>query len=189
MKLAKAVAIALVAIWILGANASILISELDRKHDCVEKEGYLKGLLWCETDATSSLALSIRVFKGLLWPIELLSTESRDDPQPENHKTSSNTLTEQEFNSSHLGMAYVCYTLAFRDHREKQAALYATAIDFARKAAKSNGEFIDHESYFGFAAIAAEKLYSKKETINFYKQNCAEPAKNIQKMIDDGMLK
>lgn len=62
------------------------VYEYDRRSECIQREGVLKGLLWCETDYKSNEERSFGVIalfiKGLGWPLNLISSsESTSEPE------------------------------------------------------------------------------------------------------------
>jgi hypothetical protein len=71
----KTIFYSIVAIWFTGAGVMTLIYEFDRKADCVKNEGAIKGMLWCDTDATTQFGIGVShismFIKGLLWPINI----------------------------------------------------------------------------------------------------------------------
>ena len=60
-------------IWIFGAVIMTLVYEFKRKQDCVENEGWIKGIVLCETNPMNRIEQSNIHFsymiKGLSWPM------------------------------------------------------------------------------------------------------------------------
>ncbi len=80
-------------IWLIGAVFVMLGMEYDRKSECIEKEGFLKGYFWCETDDNSIFwgwRVFLQIIEGLSWPYDIIdndyptykSTEFKDPASP-----------------------------------------------------------------------------------------------------------
>lgn len=58
------------------------VYEYERRSECIQNEGLLKGLLWYETDAYSREEFSYNymelVIKELRWPLQLIPSENND---------------------------------------------------------------------------------------------------------------
>jgi len=78
----KGLLVIILSIWITGAGVMTLIYEYERKVDCVEREGIVKGLIWCDTDATTQLEMGVSHFsmmiKGLGWPFRLFANNEHE---------------------------------------------------------------------------------------------------------------
>lgn len=74
---------AVFSIWVLGAGITFVLTEYQRKVDCVRSEGLFKGMLWCKTDAITDTELTWTLLKTLGWPLRFVL--------PPNNKT----MTEQ----------------------------------------------------------------------------------------------
>lgn len=59
----------LLFVWIAGAIPAVFYHEFQRKAQCIQTEGWLKGWLWCSTDERGFAMSS--VIRGFLWPIGL----------------------------------------------------------------------------------------------------------------------
>ncbi|OUR60434.1 hypothetical protein A9Q74_13395 [Colwellia sp. 39_35_sub15_T18] len=79
MNTIKGLAIGIFAVWILGTGLARIIYAFDDRKECIDKEGWLKGLFWC--DETPKTRYGVGAYstelwiKGLSWPL-LLFTET-----------------------------------------------------------------------------------------------------------------
>lgn len=73
----------LLGIWLCGAAVLAFGYEFERRADCVKQEGFLKGLLWCETDPTSHAEVNVSYMsmfiKGLGWPGRFFNRDENTD--------------------------------------------------------------------------------------------------------------
>lgn len=60
----------LLFVWVAGAIPAVFYQEFQRKAQCIQTEGWLKGWLWCSTDERG-FALS-SIVRGSLWPIDAI---------------------------------------------------------------------------------------------------------------------
>lgn len=77
----------LLFVWICGAVPAGICHEFQRKRQCIQTEGWLKGWLWCSTETRNSFPNSM--LRGLLWPIDAIRWLATDaqaagpaQPQP-----------------------------------------------------------------------------------------------------------
>lgn len=77
-KILKILGLLVGLVWFVGAVAMTFVYEYDRRFECVQNEGWLKGLLWCETDYKSKEQLAVNhmglFIKGLGWPLHFISS-------------------------------------------------------------------------------------------------------------------
>jgi hypothetical protein len=83
VSLIKGILTFLIAIWFLGAAGTSIYYKVDEKFDCIQNEGFFKGLLWCDESiknkfdiANDQTSLFIR---GLKWPLILFSKREEND--------------------------------------------------------------------------------------------------------------
>lgn len=73
-------------VWIGGALVSELVTRTERRADCVDREGWFKGLFWCSEDPSTPISQANDdvglFFKSLLWPVKLISGDGSSDEQP-----------------------------------------------------------------------------------------------------------
>ena len=117
MRTIKIMGYGIFALWFFGAAIMMCVYEIERKHECIDTEGWVKGLIWCESDVISNSDTANRqltfFIKGLNWPIKLFSNSENGEAE---HDSSSKNLVSslEEFNNSGVAVAYRCYTVALR---------------------------------------------------------------------------
>lgn len=71
----KKLVVPVIFVWLAGAFGMSIYYDIQRKANCIEQEGFVKGWLWCETDPVSRMELSsnrIELFiRGLGWPVKM----------------------------------------------------------------------------------------------------------------------
>lgn len=70
-------------VWMVGGVGMSIYYEIERKWDCIEQEGFLKGWLWCSSDSITPIGLSLQrtwqMVKGFAWPLALAKSAFRRD--------------------------------------------------------------------------------------------------------------
>lgn len=71
----KRLVIPVIIIWIAGAFLASIYYDVQRTANCIEQEGFVKGL-WCKTDPITRIEFSSNrvelLVKGLSWPVRIL---------------------------------------------------------------------------------------------------------------------
>jgi len=87
MKTIQMIGIIIFSIWFFGAGMMLGVYEVERKNECIDKEGLLKGLFWCKTDPISNSEITAHIIasfiKGLAWPNQFFSRNISDSNMPE----------------------------------------------------------------------------------------------------------
>lgn len=72
----KIIGVIIVSIWMFGTIGMYAFYTFDRRGDCIQNEGWIKGFFWCETDPKSRIEVGIghtsMMFKSMMWPVTLL---------------------------------------------------------------------------------------------------------------------
>ncbi|SFQ02244.1 Sel1 repeat-containing protein [Nitrosomonas cryotolerans] len=83
MRTIKIMGYGIFTFWFFGAAIMMCVYEIERKHECIDREGWVKGLFWCESDVISNSDMASRqlifFIKGLSWPIELFSNNDNEE--------------------------------------------------------------------------------------------------------------
>lgn len=194
MKTIKIMCYGVFALWFCGAIAMIPVYEIERKYECIDQEGWFKGLFWCESDLVSRNDLGKRqlvyFIEGLSWPIKLFSNNT--DEKKNNSSGDSFALSVEEleeFYSSSTGTIYKCYIAAMRGSLHEEASILAKVIN------KMRNKFLDlnsyHEDYLFYTSLTLNNLLVnelKGDYISFFDYVCKEPVKNMKQVLDDGMF-
>lgn len=186
----KGIITALLGIWIFGAVIAGFSYEIDRKSECVRKEGLIKGILWCETDSHTQVGQASNIMgnmiRGLAWPVRLLADDSQASVSRE--APSQTAFTKEQFENSQAAMLYTCYTIAMELESPDQGVL-AQGIKFIRSQADEINR--NHIYYLGYAAEYTKefKEAGKGKIQMFYVLNCVKPVEKLRNLTNDGMLK
>lgn len=103
----KKIVMPVIFVWIAGAFVMSIYYDIQRKSNCIEHEGFLKGWLWCKSDPVTRLEFSsnrIEMFvRGLGWPIRIF----RRNPEQQGEEFAPATVnsvaiiaTEEQFRSA-----------------------------------------------------------------------------------------
>lgn len=103
----KKIVMPVMFVWIAGASVMSVYYDIQRKSNCIEHEGFLKGWLWCKTDPVTRMEFSsnrMEMFvKGLGWPIRIF----RGNPEQQGEEFAPAALnsvavvaTEEQFRSA-----------------------------------------------------------------------------------------
>jgi len=180
-------------VWMIGAVISGLGYELERKKSCVENEGWIKGIMWCNTDPKTPLGQSSHIMgnmiKGLGWPFRLLdANKEKNTAAPiikPNGTISVKELTKEMFDQSRVGVAYVCYLTAIKLEKSDSTVLAKGISFFRRKFQDINDQ---HDEYMAFASTYLYDFNQRGKLGKYYSSSCVTPVKTMSKMLDDGML-
>jgi hypothetical protein len=75
----KGILVFIFSIWFIGAAGMTVYYKLDEKRMCIENEGLIKGVFWCEQTIKTKFDIasehSSHFIKGLKWPIILFSND------------------------------------------------------------------------------------------------------------------
>lgn len=103
----KKIVMLVIVVWIAGAFIVSIYYDIQRKANCIEQEGFLKGWLWCKTDPVTRMEFSgnrIELFvRGLGWPIRIF----QENPEQQGEKfaaeppeSAASVATEEQFQSA-----------------------------------------------------------------------------------------
>ena len=73
-------------LWTTGAIVTYIYDTGVRKTECVQKEGWFKGILWCESSPKNQYALAATHFSSVMdaaiWPVRIYTyTKCESDDQ------------------------------------------------------------------------------------------------------------
>ncbi len=136
MKSIKAILPLLLVIWFFGALIMVVVYKFEENKNCINHEGIIKGLLFCDANPNNKLNLYTsyleKLANGLKWPLYIL--EQINEERINGSEISKiNTLTQDEFNKSPLGMLYICYTIASLSDLKKEESILVNLINAIRK--------------------------------------------------------
>ncbi len=136
MKLIKTIMPLLLVIWFFGALIMVVVYKFDESTSCINREGIIKGILFCDANQSNKLNLYTsyleKLANGLKWPIYILE-QINEERINVSEISKINTLTQDEFNKSPLGMLYICYTIASLSDLKKEESTLVNLINAIRK--------------------------------------------------------
>lgn len=164
-------------IWFAGGSISFLLVELDRKRECIDSEGVIKGIFFCSTDSWErDSGWFSGVIKGLGWPFILLAADkgkaglsgengSQDMPQDE----------LKLFDNSKLGSAYACYTIAKHAGLKEEASILENKINYWRKVNSIPDS--KHNQYLSYSLSKIGNIDEKAhgDLSSYFDYICREP--------------
>lgn len=82
----KIFSIIILSLWLGGTAIMGIFYAVSDRAECINKEGFVKGLLWCESQAKTRIGVSnshiSNLIKGALWPaqaVKYFTSEAPDD--------------------------------------------------------------------------------------------------------------
>ncbi len=64
-------------IWLIGGIATYIYDAVDHKATCIDQEGWLKGIFWCDADPRSQTEMSSHhiadLIRAAIWPYRLFA--------------------------------------------------------------------------------------------------------------------
>jgi hypothetical protein len=187
MKLIKAVIPLLLVIWFFGALVMVVIYKVEEKKNCINQDGIIKGLLFCEASPNNKFNTYTnyleKLANGLKWPIYILE-QTYEEKHNNNEISKANTFTKEDFNKSPLGMLYTCYTIASLSNLKEEERILINLINAIRKL--DNDFNYNHE-----ISLYYSKTYIKSEgekmnynyKLLFEEFTCHTTVNNIQKKL------
>lgn len=173
----KIIGMILLTIWFMGGAISFLFDELDRKGECIDKEGVLKGLFFCSTDSWErDGGLTTGVIKGLGWPFVFLAADRSKAGLLE--EDDSQDMPQEEvslFDSSKLGRAYACYAIAKHADLKNQASTLESQItDWRRENSIPDSK---HDQYLSYSLSKIGNIDEKAhgDLPSYFDYICREP--------------
>ena len=164
-------------LWFFVAFAYGQYDYFKIKQGCIEREGFLKGWLWCSEENTGTYVRSL--LRGMVWPYFLFNYLAASSEEEQDGSLADDM--------PHTQMAYICWATAFKLDKGQDATDLASAIKFMRSGSKMLDE--NHQKFVGEAAKELLKIESVGSLNEFYQSNCSAPVSNIRNMISQGMLK
>ncbi|CAE6508541.1 conserved hypothetical protein [Nitrosomonas nitrosa] len=194
MKIIKILWYGMFALWFCGAFLMMCVYEIERKYECIDQEGWLKGIFWCESDLVSRNDLGKRqlvyFIEGLSWPIKLFSNNAGEKKNNSSGDSFALSLEElEEFYSSSTGTIYKCYIAAMRGGLNEEASILAKVINKMRNRFPDLNSY--HEDYLFYTSSTLNNLLInelKGDYISFFDYVCKEPVRNMKQVLDDGMF-
>lgn len=174
-------------IWLAGAAITAVISEIERRHDCVKAEGFIKGLLWCKTDSFDRDGGYMKaVIGGLRWPF-LLMEHSNGTPNAA-EKVGQSETSKEEFDKSAIGTMYKCYAVAVRAGLKEEASVIGQTVGKFRK----NNPVVEsnHDQFMFYSTATIHRIEKELngDFLQYYNYVCREPVSRMKQVLDDGML-
>lgn len=173
--------------WLFGAFVLALLAEVERRHDCVQDEGLIKGLLWCKTDTLDrDGGYTKSIIKGLRWPF-LLMGASNGKASSEDGSTQTK-ISREEFEKSAIGSMYKCYAVAVRADLAREASIIGRTIGQLRK--KDSVLHANHDQFIFYATATIDRIEREAngDFQLFFNHVCRESVSRMQQVLDDGML-
>lgn len=173
----KAIGVILLTVWFTGGAISFLLDELDRKGECIDEEGVLKGFFFCSTDSLErDGGWTTGVIKGLGWPFVFLAADRGKAGLSE--ENGSHDMPQEEvslFDNSKLGRDYACYTIAkHADLKERASTLENKITDWRRANSIPDSK---HNQYLSYSLSKIGNIDEKAhgDLSSYFDYICREP--------------
>lgn len=165
-------------VWVIGGVLAGLYNNLYEKKQCIENEGWLKGVFWCSTGSASHFAANMVI--GFLWPALIFHTPA-SEPEVDD-----GTKMQEAFIKTSIGTLYTCWGGALNTNREEDADTLLKAIEWMNKNIEKN-----RKSHIAFSAMASKvvvRLEESGDLESYYRSKCDEPTKRLRKAMERGLL-
>lgn len=174
-------------VWLLGAVVLALLAEAERRHDCVQDEGLIKGFFWCKTDTLNrDGGYTKSIINGLRWPFLLLG--ENNGKAGSEYGSTKTTISREEFEKSAIGSMYKCYAVAVRADLAGEATIISRTIGKLRKKDSILDANHDQFTFYATATIDRINREANGDFQLFFNYVCREPVSRMQQVLDDGML-
>lgn len=180
MSALKMVAGVILLVWFAGAFIAGIYHNIVDKHECIQNEGWVKGLLWCSNHPQSAFVGNM--LRGVIWPIALI-TSPGTTAAPDSH---SPRMTREEFGKSRTATAYVCWGIAMSTDRHEHSETLSKFILGMGKRIPNYEQ--THMDFIYHAGQVIEEFESKGLTEEYYIDTCVALASRVKSAIAQGML-
>lgn len=177
----KVIVWVLVVVWITGTGITGMYYNYAQKRQCIQDEGWVKGWFWCSTETRYSFTFNM--LRGLLWPIDVMGSFSNVGQQVARQSQ----ITQEQFDRSHAGTMYTCWAVALRTRRDLDTEVLSRVLAWMKKDDPTMESL--HSDYMYMAGLQVQRIEAREGFENYYRIACAEPVANMQKAINQGMIK